>query len=147
MKYLGHFLYTIKHIIFVAYYCFRFGVLDRAVKHDWSKFKRDEWGPYANTYFDNQGRWHKPKEYNDDFLDARQLHIERNNHHWEHWAFTNRKGERVALKIPDRVTREMIADWKAAARMQGNDAREWYQVNKDNLTIHPKTRRVIEELL
>jgi hypothetical protein len=81
----------------------------RLVRHDWSKFTPAEWGPYARHFYGDAGRRHqaetKDKPYRnigDDaaFQAAWQHHIEKNDHHYQHWYGPYRAS--VVLKSPGR---------------------------------------------
>jgi hypothetical protein len=54
----------------------------------------------------------------------------------------------VALEMPERYVREMVADWAGAGRALGKpDTRGWYEANKQNIILHPATRARVETLL
>ena len=55
----------------------------------------------------------------------------------------------VALPMPDRYRREMLADWRGAGMaINGKDeTAEWYVKNRENIILHPETRAWIEEQL
>lgn len=51
--------------------------------------------------------------------------------------------------MPDRYVREMVADWASAGYCQNGklEVVEWYYDNKYGMTLHPQTRKRVEELL
>jgi len=52
----------------------------------------------------------------------------------------------VALPIPDRYRREMLADWRGAGRAYGNpDTKAWYLEHRGNIILHPETRQWIDD--
>ena len=55
----------------------------------------------------------------------------------------------VALPMPDKYRRELLADWRAAGRAYtGKDnTQAWYAERRDKIILHPSTRRWIEEQL
>lgn len=54
----------------------------------------------------------------------------------------------VCIAMPDRYRREMLADWRGAGKAYGNpDTKAWYLEHKDNIILHPETRRWIEDQL
>ena len=54
----------------------------------------------------------------------------------------------IALPMPDRYRREMLADWLGAGRAYGNpDTAGWYQDHKDGILLHPETRAWVEREL
>lgn len=162
-------IYVLRHKWFVFLACWRLGVpLWQAIVHDFSKFRPSEWFPYVNHFHGPQGdqnraasagKYHQPG--NDEAFDRAWLrHIHRNQHHWQHYVIIEApvpdtilsNGAAMAmvkiLKITDRFTREMVADWHGAGRAQGfPDTRCWYERNKEKMALHPQTRARVEELL
>jgi len=55
----------------------------------------------------------------------------------------------IALPMPEKYIREMVADWAGAGRaITGKwDVSDWYEKNKEKMTLHPDTRARVEELL
>jgi hypothetical protein len=54
----------------------------------------------------------------------------------------------VALSMPDRYRREMLADWRGAGRAYGNpDTEKWYKEHCENIILHPETRAWVESEL
>ena len=123
--------------------------------HDWSKFLPDEWFPYARYFYGlkldlNEAGYYKPDETGEAAFDlARLKHIHRNKHHWEWWVLREDDGGTKVLAMPDQCRREMLADWRGAGRAQGygDNAKEWYEANKDKMRLHPDTRKWIESRL
>ena len=53
----------------------------------------------------------------------------------------------VALEMPDRYRREMLADWRGAGRAilgKSADTKAWYEKQKRFIILHPETRKWIE---
>ncbi|MDD5395195.1 MAG: DUF5662 family protein [Thiothrix sp.] len=155
MKYLKYLWYVLKHKWFVFLECCKLGIWWRGVTHDFSKFLPSEFIPYAR-YFKGtikRGRnatgYYKPYETGDGNFDrAWFYHQKRNNHHWQYWIIPLDGEGCHALKIPEMVIREMVADWRGAGKAQGTpDTVKWYKTNKDKLQLHPQARNRIEELL
>lgn len=59
-------------------------------------------------------------------------------------AELNRKP--IALPMPDKCRREMLADWRGASKAATgkDDTQNWYRKNKDKIILHPDTREWIE---
>ena len=113
--------------------------------HDWSKFTRAEWTPYANRFFRGRvGVLDKAAD-DDAFRDAWYHHWTHNPHHWEHWVFVDDTAE----MMPERYAREMVADWLGAGRAQTGEWRaiDWYRKNHQKMNLHPQTREFVEALL
>lgn len=54
----------------------------------------------------------------------------------------------VALPMPHRYRKEMLADWIGAGRALGKpNTWEWYNSNKRNIQLHPETREWVENQL
>jgi hypothetical protein len=105
--------------------------------HDWDKFLPGEWLPYVQTFYkpDGSGQYVE--------------HQKRNRHHWQYWLLTWDRGETTPLPIPEVDVREMIADWIGAGWVIAGtpDPTDWYEKNKDKMTLHPETRMRVEALL
>lgn len=112
-----------------------------------SKFRPSEFFPYANTFYDRNGK----SQYieTDDFAKAWLLHQHRNPHHWQYWYLKEDSGKKVPVSIPDKYIREMIADWAGAGRaITGEwEVSEWYYSNKDKIILENKTRILVETIL
>jgi hypothetical protein len=54
-----------------------------------------------------------------------------------------------ALRMPRKYALEMVFDWMGAGRaITGKwEAKEWYFKNRDNIILHPETRRTVEGIL
>ena len=54
----------------------------------------------------------------------------------------------VALRMPERYAKEMLADWRGAGRAYGNpDTKAWYLKRRNNIILHHDTRQWVEEQL
>jgi hypothetical protein len=134
--------YIARHKWFVFQAGLRTGAsLWRLLKHDWSKFLPSEWIPYA-MYFNADG---SETAFNEAWL----LHQHRNDHHWQYWVLRNDDGSVECLQMPEKVWREMLADWMGAGRaITGRwECAEWYAKNRDKIQLHPNTRAFIEAKL
>jgi hypothetical protein len=142
-------VYIIRHKYFVLLAGIRLGywsLLWRLIIHDWSKFTPSEWGPYANYFFGpKENRDHKGFDY------AWIHHIHHNKHHWDYWCMVEEDEEGCvrALRMPRKYALEMVFDWMGAGRaITGKwEAKEWYFKNRDNIILHPETRRTVEGIL
>lgn len=139
--------YVVRHKWFVFLACLDLGVpIWHAVLHDWTKFTPGEWFPYARTFYETNGQ----KRYfpTDAFAAAWNSHQKRNKHHWQHHMITWDKGHTECLRMPDKYIREMVADWRGAGRALGKpDIVAWYVSNRDNIQLHPDTRKLVEYYL
>ena len=159
--------YVLRHKWYVFQYGWQLGIPWLALLHDNSKFLPAEWFPYAEYFY---GGPHQPwseisgyEKYNyfelarkrskegvKEAFDLAWLHHQkRNKHHWQWWVLQNDEDGVLALPMPDRYRREMLADWRGAGRaITGvENALGWYGDNKDKMVLHPETRRWIEEQL
>ena len=158
-----HWLYlkaVCRHKWFVFLACLQFDIpLWTALWHDIDKFLPQMWTPYARYFY---GAWRGPNldrnvEAPPDvylpFEYAWNWHQKRWGHHWQHWVRIGDDGTILALAMPDRHRREMLADWFGAGRAYLKDwtplePRKWYEKNKDKMKLHPDTRAWVEaELL
>ncbi len=163
MKHLKYLNYIVRHKWFVALACLSRGLWWRAVVHDFSKFRPDEWFPYVEYFYGekytNEQR-HQcfnvtgcllPTEasVNEAFDKAWLLHQNRNSHHWQFWVLKNDDGSTVPLEMPKRDMLEMLSDWDGAGRaITGRyDTANWYLKNREKMALHPKTRTEVEQNL
>lgn len=129
--------YLIPH----KYYVYRAGSqlelpLSRTLKHDLSKFRPDEWSPYANWFNGPEGlHGTKNREVFLDWRKAVQKHYGRNEHHWRPKHLT-----------PDQVSLdaklESIADWYGVQRAKGDtkkNFKNWFEQKKDTFPIDKPT--------
>ena len=78
-------------------------------------------------------------------------HLHMNPHHFQHWILSQDDGEVKCLEMPRHFALEMCADWCGAGKAKGKTDRDavlvWYELNKDNITLHPTTRSFVETTL
>lgn len=143
---LAYLRYVLRHKWFVFLACQRLDVpMWQAIVHDWHKFLPSEWGPYVHTFYAPDGS----KRYVESpaFAVAWNLHQKRGRHHWQHWLLTWDRGDTIALPMPDRFRREMLADWHGAGRAimgPSSDTLAWYAKNRDAIRLHPETRAWVD---
>jgi len=148
MIYLRYLCTVIRHKRFVMNECWKAGIPKRGLFHDMSKFRKDEFVPYAR-YFEGDS-----KRYKKDFKAACSRHEERNPHHWEYWVISREKGAERARPM-DLVSRlEMLCDWIGAGKSyKGSSARDYYlekreeEVDEEKIILHPETRAWLEKEL
>jgi hypothetical protein len=146
-SHLNNLRYLMRHKYYVLIECLKLGVpLWIAIWHDWDKFLPDVWFPYTRIHApaDEAERPQRAAA----FTQARMIHQHRNKHHWQFWVFIGDCGEIECLPIPDVYRREMLADWRGAARsMDKPDLLGWYSGCRDTMRFHPDTRVWIEAQL
>lgn len=157
-KHLRYLIYVTRHRFWVAYYCFRAGLIWRGLKHDLSKYRPSEWRPYANFFYGRKTKqrrdstgYYKPTDTGDPEFDfAWFLHQKRNDHHWQWWCCPDEDiGQKVFTMSRDAV-REMICDWRGAGRAQGimpEATPEWYAKNGKKMLMTRDTRLQIQQEL
>lgn len=145
MKHLKYLRYVLRHKRFVFHEGRKLGVpIFQLLAHDLSKFRPDEWAPYAD-YFYGTGTYKDQ----DGFDRAWLLHQHRNPHHWQFWVLREDSGAETVLRMPDRYAREMLADWRGAGRaINGKDeTAAWYRKTEHARRLHPLTRAWVEAQL
>jgi len=155
MKYLKYLKYLIKHKWFVMIECFKVGLYWRGIVHDLSKFYPSEFFPYANFFYNrNINDPHKPIYLDDEtkFEFAWLSHQKRNKHHWQWWILLGDNGINKTFEMSYKYRSEMLCDWRGANRAQGGkgknkEIRKWYKENKDNIKLHPNTKKWINNIL
>jgi hypothetical protein len=158
-KHLRYAAYVLRHKWYVFLYGWQLGIPWLALLHDNSKFRPDEWGPYAQFFYGRKAQsWGSPRDKtgyykSTDTGDAAfdfawLLHQKRNKHHWQWWIFPEDEGGLKVLPMPDRYRREMLADWRGAGMAQGKpDTLGWYRANQHKMNLHPDTRQWVEDQL
>jgi hypothetical protein len=151
MKYFKRYARSLlRHKWFVFLECCKVGLFWQGIMHDVSKFLPDEFIPYSNFDFNakrDRTGYYKPTDTGDKEFDfAWLLHQKRNKHHWQWWILPEDNGGIKILEIPLRYRLEMLCDWKGAGKAYGTpNTKEWWDKNKDKMTLHPNTRKWIEE--
>lgn len=130
----------------------------RLLVHDWSKLTPAEWGPYVRQFYNSDGSKRDVRRPDGGYNLAEQpwefrqawLHHQRHTkHHWQCWVLLGDNGQTVALEIPEKFIREMVADWMGAGRaITGRwDVGSWYAKNRDLMVMHPATRARVDALV
>jgi hypothetical protein len=186
-KHWRYFKYVLRHKWYVFLAGRQRGVgLWQLLVHDLSKFRPDEWQPYAEWFYGYEGGpwfkvlqatkhpgglipttkastgqahpeselgWElrqKAQAREEAFQKAFLLHLHRNPHHHQYWTLPG-YGDKPARAfiIPDKYTREMLADWDGAGRaITGKaDTKGWYEKNHKSMTLHPNTQFYVEATL
>jgi hypothetical protein len=107
-----------------------------AITHDLSKFLPSEFVPYARHFYGGD-------EPGDGFDTAWLLHQHRNQHHWDYWVRSDGK----PVPMPPKNITQMVCDWRAMARANGGNAKQWYNENKGRMVLHENTIMNIEKIL
>lgn len=148
----------------------------RLLIHDWSKFTPLEFMGYARKFHGKYmteaengkamqigcaGSWWPQEKVDKAFSKAWLHHQHANPHHWQYWCPVEARegwdesdplpfdGLTIAVKMPEKFAREMVADWWAAGRAYDGAWRlpEWYEDNKRTMVLHPETREFVERLI
>ncbi len=159
MKYLKYLWYVIRHKYYVLVECFKVGLYLRGVLHDISKLYPSEFTPYANHFYGKKGKenaekikssFYDPNKDSDDkFQWAWHYHSSRNKHHWQYWITPTVDKKLLPIKIPEVYLIEMLCDWEGAKKAKGTtiSVEEWYEQNKNSMTLHIESRKRLEELI
>lgn len=142
-KYWQYFCYLLRHKWFVFVECARYGIYWRGLAHDMSKFLPAEFAPYARYYFGGRpiGAANQEK-----YNLAWNYHQKRNRHHQQFWFMISGDRQIIFFSMPDKYRKEMLADWRGAARAKkaATSAAEWYLERRDRILLHPETRAWVE---
>src|SRR5579884_881616 len=156
----AHYLIRHKWFVFLAGLQVK-APLWRLIIHDWSKFDPREWRPYATFFYApkpvghvaHMGSHYQAQvirqveaQRQADFDRAWLRHQHRNPHHWQHWVLRFDDGRTEALPMPNRLVKEMVADWMGAGRaITGKwDTASWYRKSSEKMLLHPATRVRVE---
>lgn len=158
--YLKYLKSVLRHKWFVFLEACKLGIPWRGLLHDMSKFRHDEFIPYARHFFGDyplkiqvlaeNWPYNGPfkEEIKAEFDLAWIKHQRRNKHHWQWWVLLNDDDDNRALPMPDVYRREMLADWRGAGRTYGDtDTAKWYQKTCVGRMLHPDTQAWVEEQL
>ena len=146
MIHLRYLRYILRHKWFVFWAALDMGIPWLGLIHDWSRFRPSEWIAYAESApFVKE---HKPAAIAEAFERAWNDHQHRNKHHWEYYVHFDYHNHKMrCLPMPDRYLREMIADWRGAAKAQQSKLQvwEWFEANQHRMLLHDDTRRQLED--
>lgn len=116
-----------KHMHFVYDDQMFFWIDDEVMRHDISKFSKEEFVPYRQRFHKVDGE--SVPLYS--FDDAWEHHKVFNDHHWETWTTKE-------YKIPYEWKVHcvhMVIDWVAMSFKFGGTAKEYYEKNKENIIL------------
>lgn len=137
----------------VIKHCFKAGIFLQGLKHDVSKYSKEEFLMGARYY---QG-YRSPNEGERDvngYSIAWMHHKGRNKHHFEYWTDYNPETRVLSpVKMPLCYVIEMFCDRVAAAKIyQKENYREdsplkYFEGGRAKRTMHPETADLLEKLL
>lgn len=115
--------------------------------HDKSKDEPDEYEAYDAYFYGGNRSYAVMQNYQKAWL----LHLHRNPHHWQYWILINddpKEGE-IVLEMSYNYIIEMICDWWAFSWQKGKlgEIFDWYNEHCKYMKLHPKTRKIIEDIL
>lgn len=143
IKYFRYTRYVFVHKWHVMIACWRRGLFIRGITHDLSKFRPDEFFPYARFFYGDESG-----SLMHGFDLAWLKHQRRNDHHWQWWMLYKDDGDYKLLEMSRGAMVEMLCDWIGAGKAQGkSDTRTWYQKNRHTMKFHPKVKTWIEKEL
>ena len=167
--YVSYFWSQVRHKWYVFQEAFALGVPWLGLIHDWSKFTPKEFKAYALKFYGSSIdgiypdlesvpsylKWeNKPfiteAEVQEKFEKAWNFHQKRNKHHWQYWLRVNNSTspKYLAIEMPERYVKEMVADWKGAGKAYGTpNTRKWFLEHEKDIVLHPKTLELVKELL
>ena len=115
----------------------------RINNHDLTKYKMSEFPFYARHYFGTPSL-----ESEQEYAKALLHHYNENPHHWQHWIYLN-KGNVCTVDMDYVSILEMICDFMSFGLAQRNPLEicEWYNREKGNIYLSPKTRSQVETII
>ena len=147
-KYFNYISYVIRHKWFVFIECCKRGVFWQGIFHDFSKFLPSEFFPYMQFFFGGVKSNVRPSwEIQMAFKMAWLHHKHLNPHHWQYWIDEGDDGKKTIYEMPLKYRKEMVSDWVGAgkARGKGNDVKNFWNVNKEKITLGEATRDWVEK--
>lgn len=103
--------------------------------HDLSKYTKEEFEPYRKKFFPIEGEIIDKNE----FEKAVFHHYTHNKHHWNYWIGQSKEMEPIYVV-------EMTLDWIAMGIQFNNTAIEYYEKNKDKITLSKKSEELFYNL-
>ena len=144
-----HLWYLVRHKWFVMIECFKVGLIWRGIIHDLDKFRLEYFIAYNKYQKRKIFKAQQPEELypktgdrgiNKEILKHRKI----SPHHWQYYCY----GRSEPLAIPDKYIKEMICDWKGAAKARGrNDLRGWYLEARDSMILDKQTRWKLDKIM
>ena len=135
------------HKKYVLEECTACGIFWQGIKHDLSKFSKEELVPSAMYYdYDNVER---TDEIAKNYAKAWCHHKGRNPHHWEYWIDISSEGNIITNKIPYKYVVEMVCDWIGAGKVyektkwDQSSPLAYYSAVRKGRHFHPETEGLI----
>lgn len=149
-----HFRTITEHKWIVMKECFQVGLYKQGLLHDLSKYTPEEFktGMY---YFQGDRSPNAAEKEEKGYSGAWLHHKGRNRHHYEYWIdLTADRSEGLqGMKMPLKYVIEMFMDRVAASKIYYKEnytdshALNYYKKNRNYITMHPETRKLLERLL
>jgi len=149
-----HGKYVARHKWFVFIAACKLGIPIRGLLHDWHRLLPVEWVPYVIKFRngpqagrDKSGHYDPLNTGVKGFDMAWHQHQKRAWHHWQSWCCPTEDGIDRVFEMPMRYRKEMLADWRGAARAQSGS---WsplahYTANRWRTKLGPQTRAWLEK--
>lgn len=134
-EYFKQLIYT-KKLMFKLFWNSKLYV--EAFIHDLSEFKPSQFIPTARYKYLNK------ELYRQDYLNARNIHVMENKHHWQYWYNPSFK---TCKQIPLKYLKIMLTDWLFASILSDTTVEHFYLSIKDKIHLHEDTRILIEDAL
>jgi len=156
MRYLKYFSYVVRHKWYVFIECCRFGIPWLGIIHDWKKFTPRSFYIYANHFYGNKVEdaqqkrddtgYYKPHNTGNPAFDVEVWkHCRDHKHHWQYWVKPMDYSGCIALDMPVKYRKEMLADWIGAGKAQGMpNTKKWWKANAHKLQLHDDVRLWID---
>jgi hypothetical protein len=153
IKYIvGHLKTVLKHKWWVFYYCCRFGIPWRGIKHDLSKFSPTEFFESVKYYTGTRSPIDACKE-DRGYSKAWLHHKGRNKHHYEYWQDNFDNGGQPLI-MPYKESLEMLCDYLGAGRAySGKDftfegeLKWWRAKTSKSIAMHWLNQCFIDDML
>lgn len=151
-KFFMHLKTVTRHRHTVIKHCFKAGILFQGLKHDLSKYSREE---FINgvKFFQGTRSPHEAEREVNGFSYAWMHHKGRNKHHFEYWVDYNAVTRKpMPVKMPIKYVKEMFCDRVAASKIYMKDnyndgcPLEYFMRAKSTRVIHPDTSELLEKL-
>lgn len=116
---------------------------ERVLVHDKSKYSKEEFVPYRKNFYPINAE--EKEENKPDFDKAWEHHWKNNSHHWQYrknkTSFDKNNKEEVLDVL------ENILDWIAMGYKFNDRPYQYYENNKNNITLCEDERKYLEDLI
>lgn len=131
---------TCQELDWIITYDISCKLLERIKVHDLSKYSEEEFNAYRKYYHPINKK--EKEESKEEFEKAWKHHLDNNDHHWQSRQSYTELTEEVTLAIL-----ENVCDWLAMGYKFNNRPIQYYNKNKENITLPKEQIELLERII